>query len=165
MRKIGNNHSCNPCHGARVCLCPLLFVNCCILSPELPPHFRLAQDFGPQSLCLLPVDDLPVFKANPTPLKRIVGMPDGSKIKSVGPLVKTDGMKAVRKSERSHIQVVHEFMAKRRQYRLTRCPLPFHWGPHPKSNFCRLDLVVAEEFIGQAPFVSRMRTRAEQLYV
>jgi hypothetical protein len=33
----------------------------------------------------------------------------GSKIKSVGPLVKTDGMKAVRKSESSHIQVVHEF--------------------------------------------------------
>ena len=81
-------------------------------------------------------------------------MPYGSKIKSVAPLVKTDGMKAVRKSEQSHIQVVHEFMAKRRQYRLTRCPLPFHWGPRPKSNFCHLDLVVAEEFIGQAPFVS-----------
>ena len=89
-------------------------------------------------------------------------MTHGSKIKSVGPLVKTDGMKAVRKSERSHIQVVHEFMAKRRQYRLTRCPLPFHWGPRPKSNFCNLDLVVAEQFIGQAPFVSRMRTRPEQ---
>src|SRR4249920_94373 len=128
-------------------------------------HFRSAQDFNPQSLCLLPVNDLPAFKANPTPLKRIVGMTYGSKIKSVGPLVKTDGMKAVRKSEISHIQVVHEFMAKRRQYRLTRCPLPFHWGPRPKSNFCNLDLVVAEEFIRQAPFVSRMRTRPEQFQV
>src|SRR4030095_10425422 len=128
-------------------------------------YFRSARDFSPQSLCFLPVNDLPASKTNPTPLKRIVGMPYGSKIKSVSPLVKTDGMKAVRKSERSHIQVVHEFMAKRRQYRLTRCPLPFHWGPHPKSNFCSLDLVVAEEFIGQAPFVSRMRTRPEKFSV
>src|SRR5262245_3947777 len=130
--------------------------------PAGPSHFRSAQDFSPASLCLLPVNDLPVFQANPTPLKWIVGLPDGSKIKSVGPLVKTDGMKAAWKSERSHIQVVHEFMAKRRQYRLTRCPLLFHWGPGPKSNFCNLDVVVAEEFIGQAPFASRMRTRAEQ---
>ena len=130
-----------------------------------PSHFRSAQDFSSQSLCLLPVDDLPVFKANPTPLKRIIGLPYRGKIKLVGPLVKTDGMKAIWKSERSHIQVVHEFMAKRRQYRLTRSPLPFHGGPSPKSNFCHPDLVVAEEFIRQASFVSRMRTRAEQFQV
>ena len=75
-------------------------------------HFLSPQGFSPVSLCLLPVNDLPAFKANATPLKRIVGMTYGSKIKSVSPLVKTDGMKAVRKSESSHIQVVHEFMAK-----------------------------------------------------
>jgi hypothetical protein len=92
-------------------------------------------------------------------------MPYGSKIKSMGPLVKTDGVKAVWKFETSQIQMVHEFMAKRRQYRLTRCPLPFHWGSRPKSNFCTLDLVVAEEFMGQTPFVSRMRTGPKQFYV
>jgi hypothetical protein len=79
------------------------------LLPAGPSHFLSPQDLSPVSLCLLPVNDLPAFKANPAPLKRIVGMTYGSKIKSVGPLVKTDGMKAVRKSESSHIQVVHEF--------------------------------------------------------
>ena len=92
----------------------------------------------------LSINDLPAFKANPTPLQRIVGMPYGGKIKSMGPLVKTDGMKAVWESERSYVQVVHEFMAKRRQNGLTRCPLPFHRGSRPKSNSCSLDMVVAE---------------------
>jgi hypothetical protein len=34
MRQIWNDHSGDPCHGARVCLYLRLLVNCCILSPE-----------------------------------------------------------------------------------------------------------------------------------
>ena len=88
-------------------------------------------------------------------------MPYGGKIKFVGPLVKTDGMKAVWESEASYVQVVHEFMAKRRENDLT-CPLPFHRGSRPKSNSCELEVVVAEQFLSQAPFAGRMRSRPEQ---
>ena len=48
--------------------------------------FFRPKTFAPRRFCLLPVNDLPAFKANPAPLKRIVGMTYGSKIKSVGPL-------------------------------------------------------------------------------
>jgi hypothetical protein len=110
----------------------------------------------------LPVNDLSALIADSTPPKWIVGLARGGKIKSVGPLVKTNGMKAVRKAERDYIQVVHEFMAKRGQYGLARCPLLFHRGSSPKSYFCTLEIVVTEEFISQVPFVGRMRPRPEQ---
>ena len=73
----------------------------------------------PASFCLLPVNDLLPFRANPTPLKRIIGLAYGEDI-VCGYARKTDGMKTVWKSERGYIQVVHEFMAKRGQYGLTR---------------------------------------------
>lgn len=41
MRTIWNDHPCDPCHGARVCICLMLFVNCCILSPESSPETNL----------------------------------------------------------------------------------------------------------------------------
>jgi hypothetical protein len=129
---------------------------------RLAGNFGSDQNFGAATFCLLPVNHLPVFKANPTPLKRIVGLPYGGKIKSVGPLIKTDGVEAVWKSERDYIQVVHEFMAKRGQDRLARSPLLFHRGSRPESNFCKLDMVVAKEFMGQAPLSGRMRPRPEQ---
>jgi hypothetical protein len=37
LRKIGNGHSGRPCHAAGVCIGLMLFVNCWIQSPELPP--------------------------------------------------------------------------------------------------------------------------------
>src|SRR5437773_3250204 len=38
MRNIWNDHSDNPYHGARACICLMLLVNCCIRSLELPLH-------------------------------------------------------------------------------------------------------------------------------
>ena len=34
MRKIWNDHTGDPCHGDRFCICLMPFVNCGILSPE-----------------------------------------------------------------------------------------------------------------------------------
>ena len=36
MRKVWNDDSGDLCQGARVCICLMLLVNCCILYPELP---------------------------------------------------------------------------------------------------------------------------------
>ena len=49
MRKIWNDHSGDPCHGARVCIFLMLFVNCCILSPELKERKRVTADDGSTS--------------------------------------------------------------------------------------------------------------------
>jgi hypothetical protein len=35
MRKVWNDDSGDLCQGARVCICLMLLVNCCISSPEL----------------------------------------------------------------------------------------------------------------------------------
>ena len=58
MREIRNDHSGDPCHGWRFCLCLMSSVNCCILSPEsqgkvFPNFFFSIIDSGADS-CVFP---------------------------------------------------------------------------------------------------------------
>lgn len=38
MQKIWNDHSGDPCHGARVCICLMLLVNCLYTVPGIAPQ-------------------------------------------------------------------------------------------------------------------------------
>ena len=63
MREIWNDHSGDPCHGGRFCICLMLLVNCCILSPEFHKGLPLRQGTAARTS-----SEINSKKGNPDPL-------------------------------------------------------------------------------------------------